>query len=215
MGESQHQISGYTACFRFLMAVRRRYPQVLADLATFPLERAKELAEEGEAIQWVRDWARRQGHGLRSDVVLHVAVWTLNEWARNPKARSMRRWEFDHVVWTIPETRLPRLFPDPFRETQASWRKRSDRLWRERVRELKRSGCSEVRFKDQQHFDWLAQYVVGRKTLGQIRHTARAASTQTIADAVHRLANMIGLDLPERSAANRAPQNTNRKLAKK
>jgi len=53
-GEAQHRTSGYTACFRFLNVIRKRYQVVLDDLANFPLERAADLGREGEAIQWRR-----------------------------------------------------------------------------------------------------------------------------------------------------------------
>ena len=87
-GEHEHWISRYTACFRFLEAVRERYRAVLDDLATFPVERVPELAREGDAIQWLRDWAKRQGRGLKCDLIVRVAAWTLEEWARNPEARA-------------------------------------------------------------------------------------------------------------------------------
>ena len=211
-GEHEHWISGYTACFRFLEAVRERYRAVLDDLATFPLERVPELAREGDAIQWVRDWAKRQGRGLKCDLIVRVAAWTLDEWARNPEARAARLWALDRVTWYVPPTQLSNIFPDPFTEARASWKKRCDQLWQERVRELEAAGASRTEFKDPQHYDWLAQYVVGKRSFGQIQLKAdHIISRQAVADAVHRLAEKIQLSLPVDSKASQGKKRRSRR----
>lgn len=128
-------------------------------------------------------------------MILRVAVWTLDRWAQDPEARAARQWEFSRIGWWEPPTRLDNIFPDPFSETHAAWVVRCEQVWLGRIRELEAAGASRTEHKDAQHYDWLADWIVGRKSFGQIYLKATGVgSRQAVADAVHRLANKIGMD---------------------
>lgn len=199
--DPEHWISRYTACLRFLEAAGALYPDVVTDLSRFPRELTSELQREGVAIEWLRAWARR--YRLESDLALAVAAWTVTEWAYEPGAFEERRWSIDRVGWHAPETKLQPVLPDPFAEDRAMWMERCGVLWSDRVRELEAAGCSRSKLKDPAHFEWLARFVIGEESYEHIRSQAGVDSVQVIADAVHRLAEMIDLKLPRRGGPPR------------
>ena len=117
--KAQHYISRYTACWRFLDAVRVRYPEVLDDLDRFPytpediavaaaparaLLEGKDSNSAKQALDWLREWARR--NRLGADLILKVAARTICHWHSDPASRLAHQWAFPDTNWFVPETAL-------------------------------------------------------------------------------------------------------------
>ena len=218
-GESKHWISRYTACWQFLDSVRARYPEVLDDLNRFPyapedivagaapagtLLEGNDLGSVEQALDWLRGWARR--HSLEGDLILKAAARTICEWRLDPVARAAHKWAFPDTIWRLPDSTLAPILPDPFTEDHAKWSKRAERLWEERVRELKAAHCTSTRRLNVQHFDWLARLVVGGETRAAIARSEKVAP-QAVAKATRSLAIRIELTLPKPARGGR-PRST-------
>jgi hypothetical protein len=190
-------LAKYWLCWKFLEVVAALYPQVLDDLARFPHD-VSDLREEGEARQWLREWATR--HGLASDLVLRAAFKTLYEWGGAPPSEPPLSWVFPDTTYQIPNVSLEPY--DPITESNVAWLARVKRWTNQLLKAYEEAGYPTALSKTAPvHFEWLAHYAVGQYSLGEI---AAGKPTFVSKTAVHRtirfLGKTIGLTLTPRKA---------------
>jgi hypothetical protein len=135
-----------------------------------------------------------------------AALHTLREWARDSAKREVTEWSFPSPTWRVPDTKLSPTLPDPLTEDLNG----SIARWR---RLLRTPGCrTEVerfvlsRWKDDDHFDWLASHTVGRQSISRIAK-AVGRSRPAVLEAVRGLADLIGFTLPPQAKAARPRKN--------
>jgi hypothetical protein len=187
----------YTAWCRFLQAIERRHPRVLASLVTVSLLPTTVRDVDGAGRTAVREWLVHWH--LSHDIAYLAAIGTVRAWVKHPGPRRPLRWVYPALAaWHIPQATGEPILPDPFVEDVDQFLVRARTLWRERVHELRALGYRETRVRPAlaEHCDWLADFQVGGVSKAQIARTqGRRASIDAVKRGLASLADLLQLTL--------------------
>jgi hypothetical protein len=179
----------------FFTVAAVRYPKVWDEF--------EGLAVDADATPAaIRAWAAR--HKLRGGSVIETtAIETALIWRTNPDLRRERIWCAATLASASGRPVVPAvdaIRPDPLNERRDDWLARAAATWDRQTALLKTVSFKPARIKtNPDHFEWLADYLVGEQTIQTIA-VAAGRSWKTVSDALLDLSSFIGLEIDHQSA---------------